>query len=92
LQAFRQAKQSKKTFSDARKWEQYTLGEMERLRMLEESKFKLAEKTKETLAADENNAEIIGQSMLNDYVTKSDQADTKEDGKAVDSKEKLQVE
>lgn len=92
LQAFRQAKQSKKSFSDARKWEQYTLGEIERLRMLEESKFKLAEVTKETLAADENNAEIIGQSMLNDNVTKSDQADTKEDGKAVDSKEKLQIE
>ncbi len=92
LQAFRQAKQSKKSFSDARKWEQYTLGEMERLRMLEESKFKLAEKTKETLAADENNAEIIGQSMLNDNVTKSDQAGTKEDGKTVDIKERLQVE
>ncbi len=92
LQAFRQAKQSKKSFSDARKWEQYTLSELERLRILEESKFKLAEDTKETLAADENNAEIIGQSMLNDNVTNLDQADTKDDGKAVDLKEKLQVE
>lgn len=66
LQAFRQAKQSKKSFSDARKWEQYTLSELERLRLLEESKFRLAEKTEETLAADENNAEMIGQSMLKD--------------------------
>ena len=44
LQAFRQAKQNKKTFADARKWEAYTLNEIERLRALEESKFKLKEK------------------------------------------------
>ncbi|MCK5433567.1 MAG: hypothetical protein KAJ03_12540, partial [Gammaproteobacteria bacterium] len=63
LPAFRQAKQSKKSFNDARKWEKYTLSELERLRLLEESKFKLAEKTEETLAAEENNAEVIGQSF-----------------------------
>jgi len=92
LQAFRQAKKSKKSFSDARKWEQYTLSELERLRFLEESKFKLAEDTKETLAADENNAEIIGQSMLNDTVTKPDQTDTNENGNKTDLKEELPVE
>ena len=64
LQAFRQAKQSRKTFSDARKWEQYTLSELERLRALEESKFRLAEKTQETLRADENNVEAIGGNLL----------------------------
>ncbi len=92
LQAFRQAKQSKKSFSDARKWEQYTLSELERLRILEESKFKLAEDTKKTLAADENNAEIIGQSMLNDTVTKPDQTDTIENGNKTDLKEELPIE
>ena len=64
LQAFRQAKQSRQTFSDARKWEQYTLSELERLRALEESKFRLAEKTQETLRADENNVEAIGGNLL----------------------------
>ncbi len=64
LQAFRQAKQSKKSFSDARKWEQYTLSELEHLRALEESKFVLAKKTKETLESDENNAEALGEKML----------------------------
>lgn len=64
LQAFRRAKQSKKSFGDAREWEQYTLDEIERLRLLEESKFKLAEKTKETLESDENNVEAIGGNLL----------------------------
>ena len=64
LQAFRQAKQSKKIFSDARKWEKYTLAELERLQAFEKNKFKLAEKTKETLEADENNLEAIGQKMI----------------------------
>ena len=66
LQAFRQAKQSKKSFGDARKWEKYTLSELERLRALEESKFVLAEKTKETLESDESNVDAIGKSMLKD--------------------------
>jgi tetratricopeptide (TPR) repeat protein len=71
LQAFRQAKQSKKSFADARKWEAYTLSELERLRALEASKFALAEKTKDTLTADENNAEVIGKNMLADQTDDS---------------------
>ncbi len=66
LQAFRRAKQSKKSFSDARKWEQYTLRELERLRALEESEFSLVEKTQEALEADENNIEAIGGKLLDD--------------------------
>ena len=66
LQAFRQAKQNKRSFSDARKWETYTLSELERLRAIEERKFKLAEKTEEALAADENNVEAIGGNLLRD--------------------------
>lgn len=68
LQAFRSAKKSKKSFSDARKWEKYTLSELERLRVLEASKFALAEKTKATLAADENNAEAIGQNIIDSII------------------------
>lgn len=64
LQAFRQAKQSRKSFSDARKWEKYTLSELERLRALEEGKFVLAEKTKETLESQESNVEAIGGRMV----------------------------
>ncbi len=64
LQAFRQAKTSKKSFVDARKWEKYTLSELEWLRELKESKFKLAEETKTALEADENNIEAIGKNML----------------------------
>ncbi|MHC8441530.1 MAG: tetratricopeptide repeat protein [Candidatus Eutrophobiaceae bacterium] len=36
LQAFRQARKSKKLFSDARKWEKYTLSEIERLKAIKE--------------------------------------------------------
>ncbi len=74
LQAFRGAKKSKKSFSDARKWEKYTLSELERLRVLEESKFQLAEKTKETLESDESNVEAIGQKLLlsNDAVNENE--------------------
>lgn len=64
LQGFRQAKKSKKSFSDARKWERYTLSELERLRALEESKFILAKKTKETLESDESNVDAIGEKMM----------------------------
>lgn len=60
LQAFRQAKQSKKSFSDARKWERYTLSELERLKQIEESAFTLKKQTEEALDADENNLEAIG--------------------------------
>ncbi|MBL1141094.1 MAG: hypothetical protein HND53_03600 [Proteobacteria bacterium] len=79
LQAFRQAKDSKKSFADARKWEAYTLSELERLRALEASKFALAEKTKETLTADENNAEVIGKNMLADQVDNPVQQDKTEE-------------
>ena len=71
LQAFRQSKQSKKSFNDARKWEKYTLSELERLKVLEEGKFQLAEKTKETLESDENNVDAIGGNLLKDQETKS---------------------
>lgn len=64
LQAFRRAKTSKKSFSDARKWEKYTLSELERMRTLEESKFVLKEKTEKALEANENNAEALGREML----------------------------
>ncbi len=63
LQAFRQAKSSKKSFSDARKWERYTLSELERLKAIQEREFKLVKKTKEALDADENNADAIGRGM-----------------------------
>jgi tetratricopeptide (TPR) repeat protein len=66
LQSFRRAKKSKDSFADARKWEAYTLSELERIRALEESEFTLAEKTKETLEADESNVDALGKSMLED--------------------------
>jgi tetratricopeptide (TPR) repeat protein len=64
LQAFRQAKQSRKIFADARKWEDYTLSEIERLSAIEQSKFQLAKETERTLKAQENNVNAIGGSML----------------------------
>ena len=64
LQAFRQAKQNRKSFRDARKWETYTLLEIERLRALAQSKFKLKEKTQQALQAEENNVEAIGGNLL----------------------------
>lgn len=64
LQAFRRAKKSKESFADARKWEAYTLSELERIRALEASQFALAEKTKETLESDESNVDAIGKSIL----------------------------
>lgn len=66
LQSFRRAKAFKESFPDARKWEAYTLSEIERLRALEESKFKLARKTKETLESDEINVDAIGKKMLHE--------------------------
>ena len=69
LQAFRQAKLTKRSFTDARKWEQYTLAEIKRLKALEAGKFELAEKTKQTLESDENNLEAIGRSMQTDNAT-----------------------
>ena len=64
MQAFRRAKTFKESFADARKWETYTLSELERIRALEESQFELAEKTKEMLEADESNVDAIGKSMI----------------------------
>ncbi len=64
LQAFRQAKNSKSSFNDARKWEQYTLSELERLKLLEESAFELKKKTEEAIKAQENNVEAIGGDLL----------------------------
>lgn len=78
LQAFRQAKQTKRSFSDARKWETYTLSELERLRALEESKFELAKKTQKSLEADENNVEAIGGNMLRNQVEKKEATATPE--------------
>lgn len=66
VQAFRQAKKSKRRFADARKWEQYTLGELERLRALEEGRFRLQEETEKTLSADENNEGAVGGGLLRD--------------------------
>lgn len=66
LQSFRRAKKFKESFADARKWETYTLSELERIRALKESQFELVEKTKETLESDESNADAIGKSMLKD--------------------------
>ncbi len=82
LQAFRQAKQAKRSFTDARKWETYTLSELERLTALEESKFELAEKTEKMLEADENNVEAIGGNMLRDQL---EQQDTAPETKAPDA-------
>jgi len=65
LQAFRQAKKSKKTFSDAREWEKYTLKEIERLRVIAQSKFELSEKNQQTLQASENNVDAIGAKLIN---------------------------
>lgn len=64
LQAFRRAKQSKKIFRDAKKWEDYTLNEIERLRAIKQSQFQLAKETEQTLEALENNVEAIGGRML----------------------------
>lgn len=59
LQAFRRAKQDKKTFSAASKWESYTLKEVARKRALEQSQKDLYWKTHQALEATENNQEAI---------------------------------
>lgn len=57
LQAFRRAKQDKKMFADAAKWEEYTRGEIERIRALEKAKFELQQRTEEAIkAAEEKDA------------------------------------
>lgn len=72
LQAFRRAKTFKESFSDARKWETYTLSELERIKALEESQFALARSTKETLESDESNVQAIGQRMIEDIEEEKD--------------------
>ncbi|MGB1556188.1 MAG: tetratricopeptide repeat protein [Oceanococcaceae bacterium] len=59
LQSFRRAKKSEDTFETARKWESYTLGEIERIRAIAEAREELRLRTQEALEAQENNAEAI---------------------------------
>ncbi len=66
LQAFRQAKQAKNNFDDARKWEKYTLTELERLRIIKESKLELADKTRKAIEANETDVNEIGSNLLQD--------------------------
>lgn len=66
LQAFRQAKQTKKNFGDARKWEKYTLAELEQLRAIKERKLNLADKTRKALEANETDVNEIGGNLLQD--------------------------
>ncbi len=66
LQAFRQAKRSKKSFADARKWEKYTLSELSRMRALQEGEIQLAERTQKVLAADANNIDALGGNILSE--------------------------
>lgn len=59
VQAFRQAKKFRRSFASARKWEQYTLSEIARLRVLEAGQLRLAEETRRTLEEDESNRDIM---------------------------------
>ncbi|MGD9222902.1 MAG: tetratricopeptide repeat protein [Desulfobacteraceae bacterium] len=64
LQAFRRAKDFKKSFRDARKWEKYTLSEIARLRQLEKNKLKLIKDTEKAMTAEENAVENFGKHIL----------------------------
>ncbi len=66
LQAFRGAKGHKKNFNDAHKWEKYTLSELERMRALEKSKFKLAEETEKAMSAEQEGIGDFGKNILKD--------------------------
>ena len=55
LQAFRQAKKTKKILKDARAWEKHTIREIKLIDDLKKSQFELEEKTKKTLESKENN-------------------------------------
>ena len=59
LQAFRRAKRDRSLFSDAAKWEAYTLAEVERQRELARAKQELEKRTRQAIEADENNLEAI---------------------------------
>ena len=63
LQAFRQAKQSKKRFKHARQWEQRTLSELALLQTIEASKLMLQENTGAILNAEENNIDAMGKNI-----------------------------
>ncbi len=58
LQAFRQAKKTKKVLKDARAWEKHTLREIKLIEDLKKGQLELEEKTKKTLESDENNKEV----------------------------------
>ncbi len=66
LQAFRHAKTFKSNFKDARKWEKYTLSELERIRLLEQKKIKLAKETEEAIAAEQEGVDSFGKNIIND--------------------------
>lgn len=87
LQSFRRAKAAKKSFSDARKWEKYTLSEIKRLKALEAGEFDLQERTKEALAADENNVEAIGGDLLNNRPDITNTENTDQEVKKADTEE-----
>lgn len=54
LQAFRRAKQHKRNFADAAKWEEYTAAELQRIRALEKARFELQKRTEQTLEDEQN--------------------------------------
>ncbi len=60
LQSFRRAKESPGTFATARKWESYTLGEIDRIRSIAEARKELQQRTREALEAQENNERALG--------------------------------
>lgn len=59
LQGFRQAKKFKASFKSAKKWEAYTLAELERLRAIKLRQQALEAETEAALEADENNARAL---------------------------------
>ena len=59
LQSFRRAKQDKRLFASANKWERYTRAELERIRALEQAQRALEQRTRDALNADENNRDAI---------------------------------
>lgn len=68
LQAFRNAKRSKKKFIDARKWEKYTLSEIERIQALKDSQFKLIKRTEAIIRADGSKSNKIGENLLKEQL------------------------
>ncbi|MEN8720109.1 MAG: tetratricopeptide repeat protein [Oceanococcaceae bacterium] len=60
LQSFRQAKDDRDTFDAARKWESYTLDEINRIRAIAKAREDLEQRTRDALEAQENNVRAIG--------------------------------